>query len=265
MFCVLNDALDLITSFSSNHDLTTEKKNFVRTLKYDKFEFVLNLLNNQNKILDKEYALYKLNYGTFEFNHISDIYSQNHKEYHTVIDSTDDCLILNILSPQYLSNYIYDNYDMKYIFLPLNYGSHVMDTAHQSCIMIDMHNKTIYMLDPNGQSTYLDSVLCKSNTNEYVEYALSKYTDLLKIYGLDYKYEHAHQWNPNNYAINKWFANEYIGRGHCVVTTLMIIHLIAIHNFTPMNVFEKLSNLSEDELLYIIKEYTMGIYNLLNN
>jgi len=123
------------------------------------------------------------------------------------------------------------------------------------------------MLDPNGKSTYFSNILfdhAKSiGSNFYTEMILFKYFSLLNDFGLNYKYVYVNKWNPNKCVINKRFDNEYILSGHCVITTLMIIHLISIQKLTPQYIFEMLSKLSDDELLFLIKEYTLGIYSLL--
>lgn len=265
MFCQVNDAFNSITSFSNNFEYTQKEKKFIKTLDYDKFEFILNMINDQYEIKDKEYSLFKQEYSNMKFEYIADVINTEKHEYHTVIDSTDNCLLLNALSPLYLVNYISNNITKKYIFLTLNYGSTLMDSSHQAAIMIDNHKKTIYMIDPNGKSDFLDNVFHET-TNYYVETLLSNYfSELNKLGGLNYRYVPTVEWNNKKIAINKKVNNDYVGGGNCVVITLMLIHLIVAYSANPINAFEMLHNLSEEELLYIIKEYSLGVYNILRN
>ncbi len=264
MFCEVLGALNVITDFTSNDNYTKNEEKFVKTMDYKKFEQILTIINDQSEISDKQYSLYKQEYLDMKFEYITDVLNTDNLEYHTVIDSTDNCLLLNTLSPQYLTNYILDNQNKKYIFLTLNYGSNLSSVAHQSAIMIDNYNKKIYMIDPNGKSDYFDSIFLEK-THRYVENLLSNYFLELNKFGLDYKYVHMSSWNSKNIVINRNFNSEYISNGNCVVTTLMLIHLIVMFEINPVDAFILLNNLSNDELLYIIKEYSIGIYNILSN
>ena len=264
MFCELQDALSPISSFSNNYNFTAKEQKFVKTMNYKKFEYILNLINDQSEIKNQTYSLFKQQYTTLKFEYVSEVVNTKNDEYHTVIDSTDDYLVINALSPEFLSNFILDNHNKKYIFLTLNYTSNLMKSGHQAILMIDNQNKLIYMIDPNGKSDYLDNVFMEQ-TNFYVETLLSKYFSELNKFGLEYKYIYSASWNEKQISINKKFDNNFIGNGHCVITTLMLIHLIITFDVKPDIVFELLNNLSNDELLFLIKEYSLGVYNILCN
>lgn len=264
MFCELQNAFLSITSAAANNDYTEKQKHFITRLPYQKYEKVLSMITGQTPIKDREYSIYKQLYDNLKFDFISNVINTDNNEYHTVIDSTTEHLLLNALSPQCLCNYILDNYSNKYIFLTLNYGSNLHDSAHQSAIMIDNKSKKIYMIDPNGKSDFFDHVFHEP-TNFYVETILSKYFGELNRLGLKYEYVYTQDWNPSKMALNKNFKDKYIGSGHCVITTLMLIHLISIFNINPQDAFNMITNLSEDEISYLIKEYTVGIYMVLAN
>lgn len=262
MFCDILQDFETITSFSENGDYTEKERNIVKKLNYKKFEKILQILNNQTSITNTEYAIYKMAYNNLKFEFVTQMQGYNEREYHTVIDSTDSHLILNILTPECLANFILDNDKKKYIFLTLNYGSNIHDAGHQSIIFINNSIKKIYMIDPNGRSTYFDSIF-NELTNPYVEMMLSRYFSELIKFGLEYSYVDTMTWNPDTMIINKTTDNDYVGSGNCVVTALMLIHLISVHNFAPEVAFERLSKLSKEELLYLIKEYSLGIYSLM--
>lgn len=264
MFCQLQDAFISITSQGADTEYTEKQGKFVKRLPYKKYEKVLEMLNSQTPIKYKEYSIYKQKYDTLKFEFVSKVSNAKENEYHTVIDSTTDHLILNALSPDCLCNYILDNYSNKHIFLTLNYGSNLHDSGHQASLMIDNENKQIYMIDPNGKSDFFDHIF-HQETNFFVENMLSKYFAELGKFGLNYKYIYAADWNPHKISLNKSFKNACIGSGHCVITSLMLIHLINSFNLNPKNAFDMISNLSEDEILYLIKEYSVGVYAMLAN
>lgn len=264
MFCEVHQALNTIINFSENCDYSEKEKKFVKTLDYSKFETILRMINDQDKIINKQYSLYKQKYNTMKFEYVCDVVNTNEQEYHTVIDSTDEELILNALSPECLCNYILDNQAKNNIFITLNYGSNLHDSAHQSILMIDNKAKKIYMIDPNGKSDFFDSVFMQE-TNFYVEIMLSKYFSQLEKFGLNYKYVYVNEWNKENIALNKNFKNDYIGTGNCVIITLLIINILTIFNIQPGDAFVLINNLSNDELLYFIKQYSLGVYNILRN
>ena len=54
-------------------------------------------------------------------------------------------------------------------------------------------------------------------------------------------------------------------KGNSVVVSFTIIHLIATLDYEPQKIYEVLKDLSDDELLYMIREYSSGIYNILNS
>lgn len=264
MFCELQGAFTSITSIGMNNEYTEKEKKFITRLPYKKYEKVLGLLSNQTIIKHKEYSIYKQKYDNLKFEFVSNVINTKDNEYHTVIDSTTDHLILNTLSPECLCNYILDNFLNRYIFLTLNYGSNLHNSGHQASLMIDNENKQIFMIDPNGKSDFFDHIF-HQETNFYVENMLSKYFMELNKFGIDYKYIYTSEWNPYKISLNKNFKNALIGSGHCVITTLMLIHLINIFNLNPHDAFSMISKLSEDEILYLIKEYSVGIYAILAN
>ena len=261
-FIHIQDTLSSITGFADQGVFDEKVKNTVRRLRYDFFEKILNLISDQQPIKNKEYSIYKLDYTKMNFEHISDVENGSDYEYHTVIDSTDKHLILNALSPNFLCNYILDNSNKRFLFLTLNYANTLMDTAHQAAFMIDNERKKIYMLDPNGKCDYFDNVF-HQETSDFVEILLRNYFNQLIILGLDYKYEHIDKWNKEKVCINKRFTNSYIGTGHCVVTTLILIHIINTNKLTPEEAIRVFKNLSDDEILYIIQQYSLGVYNIL--
>lgn len=204
----------------------------------------------------------KLDYDTLDFNLITTVENFFEEDYHTVIDSTDESMILNALSPRYLFDFLMKNVNNNYVFLTLNYGCNIMDSSHQTALCFDTVNKKVFMIDPNGKSDFFDNVF-NIQTNKYVEILLSNYISLLSEYGLDYEFLGADVCNPKKYAINKRFNNEIIGHGHCVITTLILVHLINGLNINPSELYLIMESLDEEELIFIIKGYSLAVYYLL--
>ena len=71
MFCEIQKAFHKITSYSRNdQEYTKEVKQFIEKLSYLQFDYIQNNINNQKKLLDREYAVYKLNYDDLERNKV---------------------------------------------------------------------------------------------------------------------------------------------------------------------------------------------------
>lgn len=263
MFHKIQESLGGILSFSDNTgDFTEKEKKFVQTLNFKKFETILRMINDQGEIEKKEYCIYKQNYETLTFEFVSNVTNTDHDEYPTIIDSDNDSFILNALSPQCLSNFILDNQSKNFIFLTLNYTSALHESYHQSIIMFDNEKKLIYAIDPNGTYDFFDK-LFSERTCYNIDALLSTYFLELHKFGLNYKYVFISDWNKKNIYLNKKFDNQYVGSGHCVILSLIVINLITHFSVPPNVAFDYLNNLSMEEILYYIKEYSLAIFNIL--
>ena len=262
MFCEIHQALQPIIKLSKHTDYSDNVKSFVSKLSYKQFEHVLRQVNKQSILQYKEYAVYKQNYNTLKLELISNVSNTDSNEFHTTFDTTEEVLLLNTLSPQCLTNYILDNSHLKYIFIPINYMNDTKNSGHIALLMFDNNAKTVYMIDPNGKSTYFDNIF-HEYMNQYIEHMLSQFIGELNKYGLVYKYIYANMWNRNTICINKHYNNKYIGTGHCVILSLMIANLIVVCNTSPKDIYDLFNNMFEDEILFIIKEYSLGVYNML--
>jgi len=263
MFCEIHNTFNKITSFTkTNQDYTSNIKKFIERIGYQQFDHIQQNINKQTKLFNREYAVYKLNYTTFEFEFISLVANYDPTEYHTTLDTTDQYLLLNTLSPQTLCNYILDNQHTRFIFIPLNYMTESKDSGHIASLVFDNKTKKVYMVDSNGKSTYFDQ-LTGQPMNQYIEYILLQYINELNKLGFLYQYTFVAEWNANNLYMNKYFKNDYIGVGHCLILTLMISQVMTNYNIIPKDAFEILSQLEDEEMLFLIKEYGLGVYNML--
>ncbi|ARF11792.1 hypothetical protein Klosneuvirus_2_228 [Klosneuvirus KNV1] len=265
MFCEIHNAFNKITSYSKNsQDYTQEVKKFIERIGYQQFDYIQRNINKQTKLFDREYAVYKLNYTTLQIEFISLVTNYDPTEYHTTLDTTDQYLLLNALSPQTLCNYILDNQQTRFIFFPLNYMTESKDSGHIASLVFDNQTKKVYMADSNGKSTYFDQLLGQP-MNQYIEYMLSNYIKDINNLGLSYQYVFIDEWNAKNLHMNKHFKNSYVGVGHCLILSLMISHVMTQFAIIPKDAFELLAQLEDEELLFLIKEYGLGLYNMLRN
>lgn len=263
MFSIIQEAIyPIIHKYNAEFD--PKHKKFVERLKYKQFDKVIRLINKQKKIKKAQHIIYKQSYITLNMEPVSYVFTKIRNVYHTCFDVSDEYLILNALTPYYLYKYINKNRHINYIFLTLNYGCNAKIQHHQAGILIDNKNEKIYLIDPNGFPTYFNE-LFGIDMSYMIEKLLYEYFLELKKFGFNYEYIFTYQWNPNCICLNKIFPdNNYIGSGHCVILTILIFHLINVFNYNPIEIYEMLNKLSDEELLYIIKNYTTTIYKLFN-
>ena len=266
MFSVIQNSLAGISSFS-NGKLLPDQKKYVSTISYNNFEKVLEMINNQETIKYPIFSIYKQHFNNggdniLEF--IDDIKNPQNDTPPFTVDVTDNCLVMNTISLKCMSTYIKHNIKEKYLFFCLVYGCELKESTHQGIIMVNNDDKKIYLIDPNGSPTYFNDIF-NFQVNYEIENMVENYFAQLKFFDLNYEYVHIGKWNPFNIVLNKRFKENEIGSGHCVVVSFTIIHLIATLDYEPHKIYEVLKDLSDDELLYMIREYSSGIYNILNS
>lgn len=265
MFSIVHNSLNGVSSFS-NGTLLPEQKKSISTISYSTFEKILEMINNQPIIKYPIFSIYKQHFdneGDHILEFIDDIKNPHNETPSFTIDVTDNCIVMNTLSLECISTYIKHNIKEKYLFFCLVYGCELKDTTHQGIVMVDNNNKKIYLLDPNGSPTYFNDIF-NFYVNYEIENMIENYFTQLKFFDLHYEYVHITKWNPVNIVLNKRFNTNEIGSGHCVVISFIIIHLIATLNYEPPKIYNILKDFSDDELLYIIKDYSSGIFNIFN-
>lgn len=116
--------------------------------------------------------------------------------------------------------------------------------------------------EDNINKTLLDSMYIDGS--EMIDTLLQTYFNKVgEILGVKYNYIKSSVWNPKRKAINRDFQKSDIGTGHCVMTTYMMFHYLFLTNKDLEEANDILTSLSDDELLYIINGYTLGITNTL--
>lgn len=271
---VTNDATD------GPYLCTPEIYKFISEMNYGIFSPFINVITNQTTLENKPiYSIYKLNYMTHEFITCDDIITDFTDAFHNRIEAEDNNFRLQIISPQTFLEYYFAHLDNKYILLPLVYKTGVKYYGHQTFIAFDNFSKRVYLVDPNGRSTYFDSMYCnlvnEDKLNSVLEDELSYnfeinidsllygYLNELKKIGLEYEFIPADVWNEQRIIINRTIPQSEIGLGHCVCTTLIIMHMLATTNLSPMEIYEIIFCLYNEQLLSLINDYSIGIYKML--
>jgi hypothetical protein len=264
----------------------------IKKLRYDEFEQIINILCDQVSIhkFKPKYSLYKIDIVSHKFEHLLNIDTQLHSsEYHTTIQSDMNSLVLHTLSPESFILYTTDNFNKKkrYIYIPMCFSINDLKHGHQTSLIVDTFDFKVYLYDPNGQSNYFNNIHAlkylkdlgvnfdKNNQDdqrllhsmyfdgtELVDKLLCGYFKIISdMIGVKYTYIPQDLWNPFNKTLNPKFNNSLIDSGHCVITTILILHYLHISQSDVTTIYTAFTNLSEDDLLYIINGYTLGIYN----
>ena len=150
------------------------------------------------------------------------------------------------------------------VFLFVGYGCELEDAAHRAAVLIDNAKRKIFLIDPNGRPSYFNKIH-GTNMEFAIDTMLSKYFAKLQKFGVDYKYVHSNVWNKKNIYLNKRFHNTVVGSGHYVPLTYILIHILSAGDYDILFTYELLKMLSDEELLFLIKNYSLGIYNLFHH
>ncbi len=254
MLSVLSESI-LPKNYEDN-DIFDIAHHHVCRLSYKQEHIIIELINNQIMHHPKKYSIYKQQFDTNTFSLETDYYIKK-TIFPITISLTENNLVLQIISKQDFIDIINNNKN-RYIFLPINYESLNIKDGHRSMFVIDTYTLSTYMIDPNGKPSYINDIV-KENVSHEVELLLSNY---IKDTGLNLTYIFTEEWNKKNIYFNGQFNNNYIGDGHCVCLSYMIIHLMITNNINQIETYNLLNNLEKEEILYMIMTYTQYIYEL---
>ncbi|CAH6421482.1 Hypothetical protein KVN_LOCUS294 [uncultured virus] len=263
MFSLVHSTLNNFTNICDDVDYCDNHKKFIEKLQFKQFEKILNIINYQQPFLDAEYCIFKYSFEELNLDLVSYIFDKMDNFYHTNVDILDNNIILNIFTPYYLANYLKKNQNIKNIFLTFNYNCGAKNFAHQAGFLIDNNNKKIFLIDPNGSPSYFNNII-GSKIDYIIEKMLYDYFSLLKLFDLNYEYIYTFHWNQKEIYMNKFFNNDFLGSGHCVILTLMIIYLVNELDKPIDQIYEIFDKLEDEEILYLIKIMTSCVYCLLN-
>ena len=269
--------------------------------KYEKiFNFLTGQLPVNS--IDPTYSMYKVSLFTGQASHHIDISASIGNMYYTTIQADDKFLFLNCLSLESLMTFLIENSketntldilastvidDKTYIFIPVVFGSEVNTVGHFGLLTFNIVTREVFFIDPNGKSGFFDNIFYVMSgkcdygnepwmkqysysdemyidTENLVENMIELYiTNLNTTFGTNYKFVKRAKWNAKGYTINKNYDASLIGSGHCVCTGTLIANYLHITKDTPSSVFEKLSKMSQSEIIELINSYSIGMYSLL--
>jgi len=256
--------LKCILSLSENKcgtKFTKKTKKFITRLPFKTLEKILEILTGQEPLNITETTIYKKDlYNNSQLKFITNIKNVHKKDYNVTLQVSTKCIMFNTLSVKTVNSMI-KNSKNRFIFIPLNYGCVLMKNGHQAIIVIDTKKNKSYLVDPNGSPEYFDN-LFQENIASIIESMIEQYSKLFNL-----TYIKTHIWNPFLLVFNHDFRhieNNKVGIGHCVPLTLIIVHIMDKLDLTPDNVFQILGQLKDEELLKLIEEYSIFIYDLFN-
>jgi hypothetical protein len=158
------------------------------------------------------------------------------------------------------------------------------EAGHMTVLFFDVASRIVYLVDPNGRSSFFDSALqvigadgaelCShppeyaSRSQYLVDTALRGYVESLnQVSKAPWFFVSQIEWNPDGQAVNRNIAISHIGNGHCVVTSLAIAHYAALCGQTPSSAVARFAALPDARLISLITSYNAyldGLFALFN-
>ena len=134
----------------------------------------------------------------------------------------------------------------RYYFLSLNFNMFIGDkSGHVAVLVFDLNGKTLSLLDHNGQFEYFGH-------NREAQTAMIKlFTHYCKQ--LKFTLQEAKTWNPENRVLNQ---NDVLYGGHCVIISILLVHMLYLTQDSISAVFTRLSNLDKTSFSYLISAYS---------
>jgi len=283
----LTDILSPIAEFIDDNICDKRMKAQLSRLNNGDNEKLLSILCGQKSVTASfpYYSLYKYNITTNKFSHHLDVTDDSGDQHSITVQYDHNHFILHILSIESFMFYLSDSSEIndtsRYIFLNVSLSSENREAGHRTCLIIDKQRAESYLYDPNGETTFFNNIFAEEATKCGVEYtndlyfdghtAINKlfegyFGDLKERLGTTLKFVPSNIWNPNRYVLNPSFSsNVLIGSGHCVITTIMLIHILHLTQENLSTIFKELGKLSKDLLIYTINGYSCSIHNLMKD
>lgn len=260
----------------------------IATPSFDTYENILNIFANQIKITEctPTYSMYRVNVFSEKEEHHIDMKSKNNNEFHTAIQADDDYLFLNCLSTESTCLYLSINNNKRYVFIPLIFNSEINKSGHFTFLIFDVFNNKVYMMDPNGESSYFDNVMILHakknktfsdaelemmsihmiiNSERLVEKLINIYIKKLNIdFDLTYEFVSRTKWNPSNLVLNKHLDNSGIPGGNCVIISTILMYYLINKQSELIEPYKLLSEISSEQMIQIINGCSVGMFNIIN-
>lgn len=178
----------------------------------------------------------------------------------------DKNILLNIISPYTMCEYLLSNNSNNYCFIPVSfcppYSNDKKESGHYTCLIIDNFESNVYFFDPNGWTSYFNNN--PYETQKYlrlVEKLFEKYLeDLSDFTGTKYNFVSTFQWNPRNLYLNKKFIGSQVDNGgNCVGFAILFAHYVYLTKLPLRTCLENLANLEDGQKIQLINDYSVGL------
>lgn len=257
--------------------------NKISRCKYSILENITNFLFNQQSLtnnIDPYYSSYSIDIFPQSSNSQTQVQTQAQANFQTCYEEKYDkdawpiCfmknnknILLNILSPITMCEYLLSNNSNKYYFIPVSFcppfSNDKNESGHYTCLIIDNYESKVYFFDPNGWTNYFNDNYYE--TQKYlrlVEKLFEKYLeDLSDFVGIKYDFVSTFQWNPRNLNLNKKFTGSQVDNGgNCVGFTILFAHYAYLEKKLPLRTcLENLANLEDSQKIQLINDYSVGL------
>lgn len=233
-----------------------EKEAYIISSLSPKYELmIMKDIIKQPDIQNCEYSIMQFDINTHKLNIITNFIEEN------IISPinfqiTDDSIIVNCVSVHSLGSYLI-NSNNRYTFLSIDYQSEIYDLGHRAILVVDNKYYKVYLLDPNGKASYFNRII--NNVDNLIESYIDQYFNMINtIFQTDYKYIKTNIWNSKNICINDT-SNIKLSSGDCMTISLMLCQIIKNLEITPETLYTKLKDMSDDEIVSLIRSYSLGL------
>jgi hypothetical protein len=205
------------------------------------------------------FALYSINQDGSGLRKVTDIYSLPTLGNHVTIQSSDSQVLLHIYSPVSLAQYLRLLSSRRYAFISAGLGAEGEEDDHQTLLCMDLEKRLVYLLDPNGSTTYFDR-LFGYPLESLIERLLAHYFEEMADFGSSFIFVPRASWNHLELSVNRSFAGTDFSSGNCVVTSYMIAHYLVLTGGEPIEPYISFQLASRADLLYFVNGYTKMLY-----
>lgn len=289
------DTIDTIDSVMGNFitpgNVSKYQYDKLTKLQYKHYNFLIKLLCNMDSITDNKkyinmFSIYKIGVLNDTASHELDIECDVGENFYGTLQTDGNNIYFHNYHPMIMGNYVNDNKLLRYLFFPFVASVEVKnESGHALCIVIDTKLNEMYLMDPNGKTSYYDDVLIRFSksisdlhipdefiremyidSSSKINKLMSCYVDDLNKY-LDTKLRFVPntEWNVMGKALNRKLGDGVIQSGNCVAMTIFLMHYLTLTQSSLKSVYSAILKYSDTELSHIIDSYSLSIYNLLNS
>ena len=203
---------------------------------------------------------------------LNDYFSEKNKTYRKTgisirINDDKDGILLFIITVESMNEIIKRNEENKnmnrYLFFPINisgFNHKNQLKLHLCCLIIDLNEYNIYILDSNGRSG-----LCGIISGKSIDELIQKYVEDLNIININkrkFTFVHSTIWNTDSYVMNRTINGSTLTQGKCVILTYLLIQYCYLTQLNIKHIYSLFGKLNDHDLNLIINYYMMGIYKL---